>query len=406
MGSDVASSDAVRHQLARRLGNAVAGLDDPGPPMVVVDLDAFDANAADLVRRADGKPVRVASKSLRIPALVRRALAAPGFAGVLAYSLREALWLVREGVTDDVVMGYPTVDRVALADLLADEDARAKVTLMVDDPAHLSLVEKLAPPGATARVAIDIDAGLRMGRSHVGPKRSPLYDAAEVVAFARDVIDRGLTLVGVMTYEGQVAGVPDDVPHQKAKSLVVRKLKSASVAQLQERRTEIAEALRGVVDLEFWNAGGSGSVETTVADPAVTEVAAGSGLLVPGLFDHYLSFEPRPAAFFGVPVVRRPAEGLVTVAGGGFIASGPTGKDRSPVPWAPPDLHLTGLEGAGEVQTPLTGSGAHLLQVGDWVWFRHAKSGELAEHTNRVHLVAGEEIVETVPSYRGLGMAW
>ena len=78
MGSDVASSDAVRHQLARRLGNAVAGLDDPGPPMVVVDLDAFDANAADLVRRADGKPIRVASKSLRIPALVRRALARPG----------------------------------------------------------------------------------------------------------------------------------------------------------------------------------------------------------------------------------------------------------------------------------------------------------------------------------------
>ncbi|MET0837413.1 MAG: amino acid deaminase/aldolase [Marmoricola sp.] len=405
-GEAASSSDAARHQLARRLGHAVSGLDDPGTPMVVVDLDAFDANAADLVRRADGKPIRVASKSLRVPALVRRALATPGFAGVLTYSLREALWLVREGITDDAVMGYPTVDRVALADLLPDEEARTRVTLMVDDPAHLSLIEKLAPPGVSARVAVDIDAGLRMGRSHVGPKRSPLYDAAEVVAFARDAVDRGLTVVGVMTYEGQVAGVPDDVPHQKAKSLVVRKLKSASVAQLQERRTEIAEALRGVVDLEFWNAGGSGSVETTVADPAVTEVAAGSGLLVPGLFDHYLSFEPRPAAFFGVPVVRRPTEGLVTVAGGGFIASGPSGKDRAPLPWAPPDLHLTGLEGAGEVQTPLTGSGAHLLQVGDWVWFRHAKSGELAEHTNRVHLVTGEEVVETVPSYRGLGQAW
>ena len=76
--------------------------------MVVIDLDAFDANAADLVRRAGGKPIRVASKSLRVPALVQRALALPGFAGVLSYSLREALWLVREGVTDDVVMGYPT----------------------------------------------------------------------------------------------------------------------------------------------------------------------------------------------------------------------------------------------------------------------------------------------------------
>jgi D-serine deaminase-like pyridoxal phosphate-dependent protein len=399
-------TDAARHRLARRLNHAVSGLDDPATPMVVVDLDAFDANAADHVRRASGKPVRVASKSLRVPGLLRRALATEGFAGVLAYSLREALWLVREGVTDDAVMGYPTVDRGALADLLGDGEARARVTLMVDDPAHLSLVEAAAPDGVRARVAIDIDAGLRMARSHVGPKRSPLFEAADVVAFAREVLDRGFRLVGVMTYEGQVAGVPDDVPHQRAKSLVVRKLKTASVAQLLERRAEIAAGLAELTDLEFWNAGGSGSVETTVADPVVTEVAAGSGLLVPGLFDHYQSFEPRPAAFFGVPVVRRPGDGVVTVAGGGFIASGPTSKDRAPLPWAPPDLHLTGLEGAGEVQTPLTGEGAHLLQVGDWVWFRHAKSGELAEHTNQVHLMAGQDVVETVPSYRGLGLAW
>ena len=255
-------------------------------------------------------------------------------------------------------------------------------------------------------MAIDIDAGLRLGRSHVGPKRSPLHDTAEVVDFARQVVDRKLSLVGVMTYEGQVAGVPDDVPHQRAKSLVVRKLKTASLAQLTERRAEIARGLAELAELEFWNAGGSGSVEATASDPTVTEIAAGSGLLVPGLFDHYESFEPRPAAFFGVPVVRRPGGGLVTVAGGGFVASGPVGKDRAPIPWAPPDLHLTGLEGAGEVQTPLTGSGARVLQVGDWVWFRHAKSGELAEHTNLVHLLAGDTIVETVRSYRGLGQAW
>jgi D-serine deaminase-like pyridoxal phosphate-dependent protein len=400
-----ASSDAARHQLARRLNAAVSGLADPATPMVVVDLDAFDANAADLVRRAGGKPVRVASKSLRIPALVQRALAGDGFSGVLAYTLREALWLVREGITDDAVLGYPTVDRGALRMLLADGRARSSITLMVDSPAHLSVIET-SGPAEGVRVAIDIDAGLRLGRSHVGPKRSPLHDVSEVVGFAQEVLDRGFSLVGVMTYEGQVAGVPDDVPHQRARSLVVRKLKTASLAQLHERRAQIARDLAELVELEFWNAGGSGSVESTVADPAVTEVAAGSGLLVPGLFDHYESFEPRPAAFFGVPVVRRPGGGLVTVAGGGFIASGATGKDRSPLPWAPPDLHLTGLEGAGEVQTPLTGTGARLLQIGDWVWFRHAKSGELAEHTNVVHLLRGSSIAETVPSYRGLGLAW
>jgi len=400
-----------RHRLARRLSDAVDALHDPATPMVVVDRDAFDANAGDLVTRAGGTPIRVASKSLRIPALLERALARDGFSGVLGYSLREALWLVEQGLSDDVVLGYPSVDRGSLRRLLGDEEALAAVTLMVDDPAHLDLVDAqrrvAGVDGAVVRVAIDIDAGLRLGRSHVGPKRSPLHDPAEVLRFARHVVGRpGFRLVGVMTYEGQVAGVPDDVPGQRAKSMVVRRLKSASMSQLAERRGTIAQQLSEVVDLEFWNGGGSGSVEATAADGAVTEVAAGSGLLVPTLFDHYQSFRPRPAAFYGLPVVRRPSDGIATVAGGGFVASGPTGKDRAPAPWAPPGLHLTGLEGAGEVQTPLTGPGVPGLSIGDWVWFRHAKSGELAEHTNRVHLLAGEDVVETVPSYRGLGLAW
>jgi D-serine deaminase-like pyridoxal phosphate-dependent protein len=396
---------AERHRLARRLDVAASAVADPASPFVVVDLDAFDANAADLVRRAAGKPVRVASKSVRVPELLRRVLDRPGFRGVLSYALREALWLVDQGVSDDVVLGYPTVDRVAIGRLLADQRARAAVTLMVDCREHLDAVAAAGRVDGV-RVAVDVDAGLRLGPAHVGPKRSPLADADDVVALAREAVARGFALVGVMTYEGQVAGVPDDVPGRRAKGVVVRRLKKASVAQLAERRESVAAALRELADLEFWNAGGSGSVETTVADPVVTEVAAGSGLLVPGLFDHYRSFRPRPAAFFGVPVVRRPSAGVVTVAGGGFVASGAAGTDRLPLPWAPPGLRLTALEGAGEVQTPLVGPGAGSLAVGDWVWFRHAKAGELAEHTGVVHLVRGATVVETVPTYRGLGHVW
>lgn len=401
-------NDDARRQLAQRLGAAVAALENSGTPMVVVDLDAFDANAGDLLRRAGGMPVRVASKSLRIPALVERALARPGFAGVLGYSLREALWLVEQQISTDVVLAYPTVDRPALGRLLADPAASAAVTLMVDSPVHLDLIDSCRTGAAeTVRIALDVDAGFRLGKAHVGPKRSPLKSVADVVALARQVLDRpGFTLVGVMTYEGQVAGVQDTVPGQRLRSAVVRRMKSASMNQLREHRSRIAEALAGMVELEFWNGGGSGSVAETALDPAVTEIAAGSGLLVPTLFDHYASFSPRPAAFYGVPVVRRPGPGTVTVAGGGFIASGPVGPDRAPTPWAPPGLELTGLEGAGEVQSPLTGPGTDALAVGDWVWFRHAKSGELAEHTNLVHLLAGDQVVETVRSYRGFGCSW
>lgn len=406
---DDMQTNIARHRLRSRLDSAVAARRDPLPtPAMVVDLDAFDANAADLERRAGGTPLRVASKSLRVPALLERALARPGFRGVLAYSLREALWLHGQSVTDDIVMGYPTVDLQSLATLVTSPSAAGAITLMVDSVDHLDVVDSVRSSKAVSvRIAVDVDAGLRMSGQHVGPKRSPLHDTSEVLALARQVVDRpGFTLVGVMTYEGQVAGVPDDVPGQRAKSLIVRRLKSASVEQLKVRRHEIDAALRELAPLEFWNAGGSGSVESSASDPAVTEVAAGSGLLVPGLFDHYKSFTPRPAAFFGVPVLRRPSPTMVTVAGGGFIASGPAGADRVPLPWTPPGLHLTGLEGAGEVQTPLTGHPAATLRIGDLVWFRHAKSGELFEHTNTAHLLAGSEFVDEVPTYRGTGNAF
>ncbi len=403
------AEDPARHRLGRRLSAALAGLAEPPPfPVYVVDVDAFDDNAADLARRARGKPLRVASKSLRVPALLSRALASPGFDGVLAYTLGEALWLHEHEVADDLVLGYPTVDRPALRRLCADEAAAAAITLMVDDPAHLDVVDAVRTSTARpVRVAIDVDAGLRVGRAHVGPKRSPLRSPADVLALARLVVDRpGFDLVGVMTYEGQVAGVPDEVPGQAARSAVVRRLKAASVRQLVARRAELASALAGLAELRFWNAGGSGSVEASAADPVVTEVSAGSGLLVPGLFDHYRSFRPRPAAFFGVPVARRPGPALATVAGGGLVASGAAGRDRLPLPWAPPGLRLTGLEGAGEVQTPLAGPGAASLRVGDLVWFRHAKSGEPAEHVREALLVSGDRVVDRVPTYRGCGGPW
>jgi D-serine deaminase-like pyridoxal phosphate-dependent protein len=406
---EIPSSIVDRNQLWSRLGDAVAKQGVPLPtPVFVVDLDAFDANADDLVRRANGLPIRVASKSLRIPALVERALAHDGFHGVLAFTLREALWLHAEGICDDIVVAYPTVDRGALAELVASPSAAAAITLMVDSTPHLDVIDSVrVSPTVPIRLCVDIDAGLRVAGQHVGPKRSPLQETAGVVALAREITSRaGFRLVGAMTYEGQVAGLQDTVPTARARSAIIRRLKSLSMSQLAARRREIDHELRQLTDLEFWNAGGSGSVQATAADPVPTEIAAGSGLLVPTLFDHYKSFEPRPASYLGLPVVRRPGPGMVTVHGGGVVASGPAGADRLPTPWAPAGLELTGLEGAGEVQTPIVGQPADLLEIGDLVWFRPAKSGEPFEHALTVHLLSGSEFVDSVPSYRGCGQAF
>jgi D-serine deaminase-like pyridoxal phosphate-dependent protein len=317
------------------------------------------------------------------------------------------MWLCEQGVSDDLLLSTPSVDREALRRLTASPQARAAVTLMVDDVRHLDLVDAVRACDEPVRVAVEVDAGLHVGGARLGPRRSPLHDAADVVALARAIGDRpGFRLVGVRTPAAQLAGVPDEVPRHRLRSAAVRSLRAASLAQLAERRAGIASALHDVADLELWSAGGSGSLEATAADPAVTELTAGSGLLVPALLDHYRAFAPLPAAYVGLRVVRRPSPGVATVAGGGLVASGPAGRDRAPVPWAPPGLRLTRGTGAGEVQTPLTGPGASALLVGEMVWFRPASSGEVAERVLEAHLLSGSSVVETVPTYRGTGHAW
>jgi D-serine deaminase-like pyridoxal phosphate-dependent protein len=100
-------------------------------------------------------------------------------------------------------------------------------------------------------------------------------------------------------------------------------------------------------------------------------------------------------------VVRRPSSRVATVLGGGYPASGAAGRDRLPRPVFPAGLRLDRTEGAGEGQTPLHGAAS--LRVGDRVWFRHAKAGELCERFATLHLIAGDEVVDAVPTYRGEG---
>jgi D-serine deaminase-like pyridoxal phosphate-dependent protein len=393
-----------------RLDTATADLD---PPFAVLDLDAFGANADDLVRRAAGKPVRVAGKSVRCREALRHVLARPGFAGVLAYSLREALWLAagNDPVTTDVVVAYPSVDRTALRRLVADDTTAARVTVMVDSTDHLDLIDDVLGPGrrTAVRVCLDVDASLRVagGRVHLGVRRSPVHTPDQAAALARAVVGRaGFDLVGLMAYEAQIAGVPDAPAGHRLRGLAVRRMQAASARELGQRRAAVVAAVRTVGPLEFVNGGGTGSLEVTAADPAVTEVAAGSGLYCPTLFDGYRAFTARPAALFALPVTRRPDERTVTVAGGGWIASGPPGRDRSPAPTYPAGLRLTGTEGAGEVQTPLTGPGTAQLRIGDRVWFRHAKAGELCEHVDALHTLEGDARTGSWPTYRGEGQAF
>jgi len=391
-----------------RLDRATAQLD---PPFAAVDLDAFRANARDMLRRAAGRPIRLASKSIRCRGLLERTLASdPGFRGTLAYTLPEALWLADRGLRD-LVVAYPTADRAALRALAAREDD-AGIAVMVDDVAQLELIEAAAADahaGGAAqpvRVCIDADASWRPlgGRVHVGVKRSPLHAPEQAAALAREIAARpSLRLVGLMAYEAQIAGLGDRPPGKPLLGLALRAVQRASAHELAVRRAAIVAAVEAIAPLEFVNGGGTGSIESTGAEPAVTEIAAGSGLYGPTLFDAYSRFRPLPAALFALPVVRRPGRGVVTALGGGYLASGSGDRARLPRPVLPDGLRLDGREGAGEVQTPLLGAAADALRIGDRVWLRHAKAGELCERFAELHLIEGDRVVETVPTYRGEG---
>ena len=371
-------------------------------PLAAVDLQALDANADDLVRRARGVPIRIATKSVRCRDVLRRTLARPGFAGLMAYSLAEAVWLVEQGATD-VLVAYPSVDRESFRRIGADGTLAREITAMVDDPQHLSLIAGAVDPGAhPVRVCLDVDASLRIGRVHLGVRRSPVHTVEQAVSAARGIVrEPAVRLVGIMFYDAQLAGVPDRSP-------AVRAMKTRSARELARRRPLVVEAVRAIAPIELVNGGGTGSLHLVADDGCLTEVAAGSGLFGPTLFDGYRDFTPRPALAYALPVTRRPAPGVRTLFGGGYVASGPAGASRVPTPFLPAGLGLVGTEGVGEVQTPVTGPAADDLAIGDRVWWRHAKAGEICERFDTLHLVSSDDdaAVTAVPTYRGEGQCF
>jgi D-serine deaminase-like pyridoxal phosphate-dependent protein len=378
-------------------------------PFAFVDLDLFDANIAAVVARAGEKRIRVASKSVRSVALLRRILAAdPRISGVMCFTAREAIYLAGLGF-DDLLIGYPAVHRADLADVARATAAGAHVTLMVDSLDHVERAERAArEQDVRLPVCLELDMSLDAPGLHFGVWRSPLRAAEQArPLIARIQASEHVWLDGVMGYEAQIAGVGDNAPGQRVKNTLIRALKRRSAKDVAKRRAELV-ALIGSLSgqLRFVNGGGTGSLRTTRAEPAVTEITVGSGFYSPALFDSYRDFRYQPAAAFAVEIVRRPQPDIYTCLGGGYVASGAAGKKKLPAVYLPQGARLEALEGAGEVQTPVRYRGTEKLDTGDPIFLRHAKAGELCERFTHLLLVQDGKVVETVPTYRGDGQSF
>lgn len=366
-------------------------------PFAAIDESALRDNADDLVRRAGGTKIRVATKSVRVRKIIEATLRRTGYDGVMSYSLPESNWLADEGIAD-ILIAYPTVHVQGLRDLVAEEHRTRAITLMVDGTDQLDFIDSVVGYAhQPIRICIDVDASLHVFGKHLGVRRSPLRKPKQVAELAAAIAAKpGYSLVGVMFYDAQIAGLPDS-------SAAVRWMKKRSNAELRRRRKKVVAAVSKHATLEFVNGGGTGSLEMTGADPTITELTAGSGLFHPTLFDGYDAFDGSPAAFFALPVVRKPAAKIATLFSGGFIASGPPGDNRQPKPVWPHGLETLETEACGEVQTPVTGKAAADLVVGDRVWLRHAKAGEMCERFDSVHLISDSGSVTELATYRGEG---
>lgn len=395
-----------RYQRLRR------ALDGVSLPAALVDLDAFERNVARAratVTRA-GVTLRVGSKSVRCTDLLKRILSGLGdrAGGVLAFTASEARHLVAAGLRD-IVVAYPTPRRVDADVLAACNRDGARVAAMVDATDQLDVLAGAARAANTViPVVVDVDMSWRppgLDASVVlGVRRSPLYTAAAVVDVARAVdATAGLRFAGVMGYEAQLAGLADrDARGRRiAQSALVKAL---SRPQVRARRRAVRDALTAAgLTPALFNGGGTGSLAWSTGDVALTEVSAGSAFVGGTLFDGMDEFAPEPALCFALPVCRHPAPGIVTCLGGGYVASGTPGWERLPTPWLPEGIALLAWEGAGEVQTPLRVPAGVTFAVGDPVFFRHAKAGELAERFAEYLLVRGDVIESRVPTYRGEG---
>ena len=367
-------------------------------------------------RRAAGKPIRVASKSVRCRGAARRVLARAGFAGVLAFTLRRGAVAGGGGTRSRRRRGrLPDGRPGGAARGWPPTPARPRaITLMVDDAAQLDLVDASSAAGAgrPLRVCLDLDASLRRlgGRLHVG--RAPLPGArrrTHAAALARAVAGRpGFRWSGSWPTRRRSPGVGDAAARRPCAALAVRgdagAVGRASWPRAGPRRSRRSARSRR------WSSSTAAAPAASSARPPrrrSPRSPAGSGLFCPALFDDYRAFAARPAALFALPVVRRPAPGMVTVLGGGWIASGPAG--RRPAAGAVPSRpacaarrrgRRRGADAAARRRRP-TGCGS-ATGCGSGT----PRPASCASTSTSCTWSQGDAVTGAVPTYRGEGKAF
>lgn len=377
-------------------------------PFAWIDLNALQHNI-DFVNQSCGtKKIRIATKSIRsVPMLQYIAKRLAHFAGYMTFTASESNYLLEQGL-DELLIGYPVYEKHAITKLVDWVKKGKSVTFMVDHFEQASLLNEIAQhEQITIQVCIDLNVSTDFRVIYFGTKRSPISNFQQLDTLLKELKSlKYLKVHGVMGYDAQIAGVADQTtPFFGAKGALIRTLKKQSVKKITSFRQFAVAHVKSLFEVDFVNAGGSGSMELTSRQQDVTEVTVGSAFFAPALFDHYESLSLQPAAGFALRVTRKFSEDVIVCHGGGYIASGAIGADRLPVFLEKNRFSYVALEGAGEVQTPIVVKEGE-VQIGDSIYFRHAKAGELCERFQVLHAIEAGSYKGPIQTYRGDGQCF
>lgn len=378
-------------------------------PFCFLDKDNLRQNITSAIKRSGHKKIRIATKSIRsleVLEFIRQELG-DKYIGLMTFHVKESLDLLKSGF-NHCLMGYPQKilkDEAKLIKELAGSNK--KLVLMIDSIDQCRLLQKMGSDiDHRFEVCIDIDMSLKLPRLNFGVFRSPILD----VSVAEDLISyvekaENLKCTGLMGYEAQIAGIPDYNGKGKIFDLIISKLKKTSEKRILKVRKEFLDRVKEKFQLEFFNGGGTGSIEFTASDRSVTEVTVGSGFYCPHLFDLYQ--KPfKPSLGYAIEVDRIPNKNYITCHGGGYIASGAIDMNKAPQIFSPKNLKINSNEMFGEVQTPLEHDGSIDIQIGDPIFLRHAKAGELLERFTNIYIIENHKVVDRWKSYRGEGKCY
>ncbi|MEI6310870.1 MAG: alanine racemase [Bacteroidota bacterium] len=376
-------------------------------PFLLLDKELIDQNIAAILQRAKGKSIRIASKSIRSVAILKMLLEqSPNMIGVMSYSAEETLYLLENDI-QNILIGYPIVNKEHIHQLCVKIATGAQVTFMVDSKEHLQLIEASAASIPTkVNVCIDIDMSSQFPFIYFGVHRSSIKNVSqlkELVAYIAHTPH--IHIHGIMGYEAQIAGLPDQVAAKGIMNRIISLLKKKSIAEIAARRKACVDYLQAAgYPLAIINGGGTGSIESTLEESYINEVTVGSGFFNSHLFDSYKQFKHQAALMYAIECTRKPNASIITCSGGGYVASGAVGLNKQAIPHLPLGLKLIKEEGTGEVQTPMDISNCKVpIQLGDPVFMRHSKAGEVCERFNKIHILIDKQNLLSVNTYRGNG---